>query len=459
VKIALHQSFEAPNYAGTQAHGHAQIYGWVGMFIMGVAYFSMPKFMNARLGTVVPAWTAFGLMLTGIVLRAVAQPFAVHPAFGALVLASAVLELAAVMIFVADIGSLLARGKQSRPVYLRFVYTSLAALLALAAWNLALVLPIVYHHTSVVPDLANARFLYLALFGFVVNMILGYSLRLLPIFLGLRPTRRQLVMPAYVLFNAGVLARVFGWPVVSGLLGFAGMGVYISALRIFERSAGLVKARGVDTSFAWFIRLAYAWFVISVAMVLGGDLYSAVSDRAPAHIYIGAWRHGLTVGFITTMMVGLGYRLLPLFTGADLWRPSWMRASFWLLAVGNTTRVTSELATASGQRWAYLVMGSSGVMELTALTLFSISIWKTLSRRQLVLLTREQINPKTRVRWLLDHFPEAREELISAGLRHLEKVIIVPWLVTLEQAASIHGLDVNAIVERLRTALQPPRAA
>jgi len=79
-------------------------------------------------------------------------------------------------------------------------------------------------------------------------------------------------------------------------------------------------------------------------------------------------------------MVGLGYRLLPLFTGVELWRPSWMRAFFWLLAVGNTTRVTRELAT--GARWTYLVMGSSGVMELAAITLFGISIWKTFGGRR-----------------------------------------------------------------------------
>lgn len=456
--IALRQSFVAPNYAGTQAHGHAQLYGWVGLFIMGVAYFSVPKFMQARMSTLAPAWSVFGLMLAGILLRAIAQPLAAQAAFGWLLLASAVLELMAVILFVTDLGLVFVRGKLPRQTYERFIHASLAALVGLAAWNLLLVVPLWRDHTSVIPDPANGKFLYLAVFGFIANMILGYSLRLLPIFLGLRPTRQALILPAFILFNAGVLARVFDASLASGLLSFAGMAVYVFALRIFEPSATYVKARGVDASFPWFIRLAYAWFATATTMVLGGDLYTKLTGAMPPHIYVGAWRHAVTVGFITTIMVGLGCRLLPLFTGVDLWRPHWMRASFWLLALGNTTRVTFQLATATGERWAYLVMGTSGLMELTALGLFGISIWKTLGRRQQVLYTEEQITPKTHLRWLLDNFPQAREELIRSGLHHLQNAKFVPPFVTLEQAASLHGIEAGSIVERLRTVLRPPSA-
>lgn len=455
VKISQHQSFSAPDYAGTQAHGHAQIYGWVGMFIMGVAYFSVPKFMQSRMRTLAPAWAAFAFMLAGVLLRAIAQPLASRPAFGGLVLASAILELAAVIIFATDLGLVFARSRQPGQGFHAFIYASLAALVGLAAWNLALVIPLWREHTRVIPEPANGSFLYLAVFGFTANMILGYSLRLLPIFLGLRPTRKPLVVPAFVLFNFGLLARLLDQPLVSGALGFAGMGLYVFALRVFEPPASYVKSRGVDESFPWFVRLAYAWFVVATAMVLGGDVYRYITGALPPHIYVGAWRHAITVGFITTLMVGLGYRMLPLFMGVDLWRPDWMRVSFWLLAAGNTMRVAFQLLTATGERGAYLLMGSSGALELSALALFGVSIWKTLGRRQQVLYTEEQITPRTHLRWLLDNFPEAREELIRAGLHHLKNVPTVPSFVTLEQAASIHGLDANALAERLRALLRP----
>jgi hypothetical protein len=194
-------------------------------------------------------------------------------------------------------------------------------------------------------------------------------------------------------------------------------------------------------------------------MVAAGDLYLFLTGAAPAHIYTGAWRHAVTVGFITTLMVGLGYRLLPLFVGVDLWRPGLMRVSFWLLAAGNTTRVVFELATATGARWTYLVMGSSGVLELTALTLFGVSIWKTLGRGQQVLVSDAQISPKTHVRWVLDNFPRGRQELIRAGLTHLQTASFVPYFVTLEQAAKIHGIAVEPIVAHLQATLRPASAA
>ena len=452
--IARRQSFDAPDYAGTQAHGHAQIYGWVGLFILGVAYFSLPKILNTRLRSLLPGWTVFALMTSGILLRAVAQPLAAQPAFGWLVLGSAVLELAAVLLFVTDLGLLFRRSEQPRQTFERFIQASLAALVLLAAWNLALVAPLWRGEGTVIPDPANSRFLYLAVFGFIVNMILGYSLRLLPIFLGLRPVRQSWVLPAFVLFNAGVVTRLLGWSLASGALTFAGMAVYVMALRIFEPSAGEVKSRGVDSVFPWFVRLAYFWFAAAVTMVAAGDLYLFFTGSGPAHSYTGAWRHAVTVGFITTLMVGLGYRLLPLFVGVDLWRPGLMRASFWLLAVGNTTRVVFELATASGQRWTYLLMGGSGVPELTALTLFGIGIWKTLGRRQQVLVSDAQISPKTHVRWVLDNFSQGREELIRAGLVHLETAKFVPYFVTLEQAAKIHGIAIEPIVSHLQATLR-----
>jgi hypothetical protein len=456
--IALRQSFDAPNYAGTQAHGHAQIYGWVGLFILGVAYFSLPKILNAKLRSLAMGWTVFGLMLTGILLRAVAQPLAERPLFGLLAVISAALELAAVGLFVFDVGRLFAANPQPEPRYERFLLASLTSLVALAAWNLALVVPLWLQHGTVVPDPANSRFLYLAVFGFIGNMILGYSLRLLPIFLGLRPTRAGLILPAFLLFNAGVVARVFVPSLrdglAAGLLTAAGVALYIVALRIFEPAADEAKTRGVDASFPWFVRLAYLWFAAAVAMVLGGDLYAAWTGAPPAHLYTGAWRHAITVGFITTLMVGLGYRLLPLFAGADLWRPGWFRVSFWLLAIGNTLRVGFQLATASGERAAFLLMGVSGVLELTAIALFGVSMFKTLGRRPVLRFTTEQISPRTHVRWLLDNFPQARAAMIQAGLRHLEKAPVVPYFVTLEQAAAVHGLEVEPIVARLRESLR-----
>jgi hypothetical protein len=92
---------------------------------------------------------------------------------------------------------------------------------------------------------------------------------------------------------------------------------------------------------------------------------------------------------------------------------------------------------------------------LGALSLFAVSIWKTLNTAQQVLYSQEQISGRTHLRWLLANFPQAREELIRAGFHHLQQVKTVPPFVSLEQAANVHGLDVGRVVERLRAALGP----
>src|ERR1051325_1883553 len=57
--------------AWIQAHGHAQIFGWIGTFILGIGFYSIPK-MTLTSGRVQPSsrgWTAWGLWTSGVILR------------------------------------------------------------------------------------------------------------------------------------------------------------------------------------------------------------------------------------------------------------------------------------------------------------------------------------------------------------------------------------------------------
>jgi heme/copper-type cytochrome/quinol oxidase subunit 1 len=56
--------------AWIQAHGHAQIFGWIGTFILGIGFYSIPK-MTLTSGRVQPSrgWAAWGLWTSGVLLR------------------------------------------------------------------------------------------------------------------------------------------------------------------------------------------------------------------------------------------------------------------------------------------------------------------------------------------------------------------------------------------------------
>ena len=46
--ISSHRSIESVSAAWIQAHGHAQIFGWIGTFILGIGYYSVPKLRRMK---------------------------------------------------------------------------------------------------------------------------------------------------------------------------------------------------------------------------------------------------------------------------------------------------------------------------------------------------------------------------------------------------------------------------
>src|SRR5262249_15122211 len=49
LRIGLEGSFAAAGLHEVNAHGHAQIFGWVGLFVMGFAYQAFPRFKHTDL--------------------------------------------------------------------------------------------------------------------------------------------------------------------------------------------------------------------------------------------------------------------------------------------------------------------------------------------------------------------------------------------------------------------------
>lgn len=68
-RIGLSGQFTAVSIFDVNAHGHAQIFGWVGLFIMGFAYQAFPRMWHTDLIAPRLAGMALAMMLGGIVLR------------------------------------------------------------------------------------------------------------------------------------------------------------------------------------------------------------------------------------------------------------------------------------------------------------------------------------------------------------------------------------------------------
>ena len=66
VNISEHHSPGAPAAAWIQAHGQAQLFGWVGTFILGISLYVLPKFRGRSLRRFRRAWMVWVLCTLGV---------------------------------------------------------------------------------------------------------------------------------------------------------------------------------------------------------------------------------------------------------------------------------------------------------------------------------------------------------------------------------------------------------
>lgn len=73
LSISGRRSLNAFSEAWLQAHGHAQIFGWIGTFIIGIGYHSLSKMARLPSFAVSRGWTTWFLWACGLALRWIAN--------------------------------------------------------------------------------------------------------------------------------------------------------------------------------------------------------------------------------------------------------------------------------------------------------------------------------------------------------------------------------------------------
>ncbi len=376
--ISGHQAADAVAPAWIQAHGHAQIFGWIGTFILGIGYYSIPKLRRMGSFALSAVWLSWGLWTSGIALRWLTGVYGWH--WRVLLPSSAVLELAAFLIFFHTVSGHRPAdsGKDKLDEWVLVVIAASVGLLLTLLVNLALTFFLALRGPSPeVPADFDQKFLVLQTWGFLVPFVWGFSAKWLPVFLGLRPLRSRVLLVAVGLNSAGVLTAFAGWMRVAPLLLIAGMVTAICSLRLFEPAERPAKVKGVHPSFPAFVRLAYGWGVVAASLAIWA---TRVEN---AHGILGAARHALTVGFLATMVFAIGQRVLPAFSGMRLlFSPRLMLAALLLLTMGCLLRVSAEILAYQGfVRSAWSWLPASAITEMTAVSLFALNLFTTFARR------------------------------------------------------------------------------
>lgn len=360
--------------AWLQAHGHAQVFGWVGSFIIGIGFYSIPKLRSGVKTSFGMAWACWAMWTAGVALRWATNVYLWQ--WRVLLPVSAILELAAFLIFFRGVSQHRhqeAGKKQLDPWVWVVISASIGFLLLLIVNLIGCVYVASHEDTPAFPHLFDQRYLALMAWGFLVPFVWGFSAKWMGIFLGLKPLRPNLLLGAVVVNLTGLVLTVLGLVSIGVWLFLASTLLTIAALRVFEPSINEPKTRGVHGSFPFFVRMAYAWLIVAASLSI-----AAVRWEHSGGIW-GASRHALTVGFISVMILSVGQRILPAFVGMrQLWSAKLMFAGLGLLTAGCTLRVSCEVLAYQGYAaWAWSVLPVSALVELAALTIYAINIFGT----------------------------------------------------------------------------------
>lgn len=366
-----------------QAHGNAQLFGWTGLFVIGIALHSLPRMLQRPAPSSGRAAGIFGSILTGLLLGLVAQPLAAQPLFGALFVVSAFLQWAGVTLFAAYLVRIVGRPREA---YHALILAGTVWFWLGASAHVGLAVLAGHSGDGIPPAPLNAAYLHAMTWGFLLSYVLAYSLRLLPAFTGMAPAASRPAWAALGLLVAGtaleVGARAAGAAALSftaALLTAGGVGAALWALKL--GSPALTEG---DREAGWlvcFARAAYTSLVLATVILVGLRAAEAFGSVPPLrhHAFGGASRHALTVGFISLMMVGVAWRILPIFSGAARPHPALLPAVFGLLVTGNLLRVGGQMASSLwGGGW-YGVMGISGWLETLGVALFALDVLRLLS--------------------------------------------------------------------------------
>jgi uncharacterized protein involved in response to NO len=447
--IAAGRTLTAVSAAWIQAHGFAQVFGWVGTFIVGISLYALPKFQHRSLRRFGRLWACWILWTAGVTWRWASTVYGWHWRI-ALVGSSVLLLLAyALMQWV-----IVSPGRE-RPAGRPAVPQDLGSWLGIAGFSglgIALadhsVLAVTLSRHSaypVIPPVPDRVFWLVALWGFVIPVAWGYSTRFVTIFLGLRPPRNG---------HAGILCAGIGGIILlaflrrfrlAAVLAFGLVLVAIRALRVFEPSERPPKRLGVYRHYPAFVRAAFGWLVVGSALGVLAEWLPAMPGLP------GAGRHAITVGFIATLIFAIGPRILPAFlNGRRLASPAAMGISLWLLMLGCTLRVASESLAYGFQNGAWKWLPVSAFIELAAVLVFAGNLMKTLLSPVPAWFEATSVRPDLPLYFYLASFPETRRVLLAAGLKTLARAREVPRSLTVAEAAAADGVPVELVLEHLR---------
>lgn len=121
-----------------------------------------------------------------------------------------------------------------------------------------------------------------------------------------------------------------------------------------------------------FIKAALVWLGLGVTLGLVMAVYPATAVYRTAHLHMNL------LGFVSMMIYGVAYHVLPRFTGNAIHNVSIAVAQLWLANLGLALLASGFLLRAHGVLTGMSMLVLGGVMGAAAAYCFIYNIWRTL---------------------------------------------------------------------------------
>lgn len=354
-----------------QVHGVIQLFGFVGLFMMGVGLHLLPRLRGASVPRRRWQLLIYALALSGLLIRAVAQPTPALVGREPLLALSALLLVGAAALFAATALRTLASGANphradelviAAGVSILPIAAGLAAIGSIDGWPL------------VVAPSVEDRAIWLMLLGSAVTTVVGVWARLAPAFVAARPASARVLVAGVALWVGGAVAVSFDQSLGPVLLA-VGMIVIVIALGVWGPTIARQPLAGHARLTRLALRSAFAW-----ALAGAGVLVIEQLGLLPGSPFLvdSAARHAFALGFVTLAIYGVAARALPTFLDRPLRDPRLQLAAILLTDGGVALRVVPQ-ALGGADPVTNALVGLSGVLAYAGLVAFAVNLVRSLA--------------------------------------------------------------------------------
>jgi cytochrome c oxidase cbb3-type subunit 1 len=129
----------------------------------------------------------------------------------------------------------------------------------------------------------------------------------------------------------------------------------------------------MELTVVWYLRMSVIYFVVGTVIGFGLLLWPAESGYyIPVHVHLNL------LGFMSMMIYGVGYHILPKFSGQHIYSPAIMKIQFWVANIGLVGMALSWPLFMREETAVFsFILTASAFLSVVAAVLFAFNMLKT----------------------------------------------------------------------------------